>query len=419
MASSSSGGGVPPGFRFHPTDEELLHFYLKKKVSFQKFDMEVIREVDLNKIEPWELQERCKIGSTPQNEWYFFSHKDRKYPTGSRTNRATGAGFWKATGRDKCIRNSLKKIGMRKTLVFYRGRAPHGQKTDWIMHEYRLDDDDITHHNHINDPDQPTATTAEDGWVVCRVFKKKNLFKVGNSNGNSSSSSMSMMVMMNNVNVSHGYDDGDDADLNMSTSSISIAAAAATESRSLFSTHGNSCSNNIDNINQSTPYLLHSHDQNINYTDHNNNIIPLLPPYHQYPQQQQQLEAQNFIVNRHNFRIATTTTTSPSNIINAGNYDNGSSNCMQVKQFIREDCCESAISPAGNYQSPQPAILECNNQSRSDDHPNFNECLIAINNAPTSQHHHQESNSTANSSSINQTNPLSLRNETDFWAYAK
>ena len=54
MASSS--GGVPPGFRFHPTDEELLQYYLKKKLSFQKFDMDVIREVDLNKMEPWELQ---------------------------------------------------------------------------------------------------------------------------------------------------------------------------------------------------------------------------------------------------------------------------------------------------------------------------------------------------------------------------
>jgi hypothetical protein len=86
--------------------------------------------------------ETCRIGSAPQNEWYFFSHKDRKYPTGSRTNRATTAGLWKATGRDKCIRTSYRKIGMRKTLVFYRGRAPHGQKTDWIMHEYRLEDAD-------------------------------------------------------------------------------------------------------------------------------------------------------------------------------------------------------------------------------------------------------------------------------------
>lgn len=98
--------------------------------------------------------ERCNIGSTPQNEWYFFSHKDRKYPTGSRTNRATNAGFWKATGRDKCIRNTFEKIGMRKTLVFYRGRAPHGQKTDWIMHEYRLEDSDDQH-----DPLNPTLTS--------------------------------------------------------------------------------------------------------------------------------------------------------------------------------------------------------------------------------------------------------------------
>ncbi|XP_061359411.1 protein BEARSKIN2-like [Gastrolobium bilobum] len=174
---ASSNGGVPPGFRFHPTDEELLHYYLKKKVSFQKFDMDVIREVDLNKMEPWDLQERCRIGSTPQNEWYFFSHKDRKYPTGSRTNRATNAGFWKATGRDKCIRNSYKKIGMRKTLVFYKGRAPHGQKTDWIMHEYRLEDS--------NDPQ---GNNNEDGWVVCRVFKKKNLFKIGNEGGSTHNS---------------------------------------------------------------------------------------------------------------------------------------------------------------------------------------------------------------------------------------
>ncbi|MBA0678487.1 hypothetical protein Goari_019829, partial [Gossypium aridum] len=131
---------VPPGFRFHPTEEELVDYYLRKKISLRRIDLDVIKDVDLYKIEPWDLQaEICRIGREEQNEWYFFSHKDKKYPTGSRTNRATAAGFWKATGRDKAIYSKHDLIGMRKTLVFYKGRAPNGQKSDWIMHEYRLE----------------------------------------------------------------------------------------------------------------------------------------------------------------------------------------------------------------------------------------------------------------------------------------
>lgn len=82
------------------------------------------------------------MGGEDQEDWYFFSHKDKKYPTSTRTNRATKEGFWKATGRDKAIYSRQYGhglIGMRKTLVFYRGRAPNGQKSDWIMHEYRLE----------------------------------------------------------------------------------------------------------------------------------------------------------------------------------------------------------------------------------------------------------------------------------------
>ncbi|KAL2490217.1 NAC domain-containing protein 43 [Abeliophyllum distichum] len=158
---------VPPGFRFHPTEEELLQYYLRKKVTFQKIDLDVITDVDLNKLEPWDIQEKCKIGSTPQNDWYFFSHKDKKYPTGTRTNRATAEGFWKATGRDKVICTNSRPIGRRKTLVFYKGRAPHGRKSDWIMHEYRLESDD----------NASEGITQEEGWVICRIFKKKNQYK--------------------------------------------------------------------------------------------------------------------------------------------------------------------------------------------------------------------------------------------------
>ncbi|XP_030492166.2 NAC domain-containing protein 43-like [Cannabis sativa] len=189
---------VPPGFRFHPTEEELLQYYLKKKVSNQSIDLDVIRDVDLNKLEPWDIQERCKIGTTPQNDWYFFSHKDKKYPTGTRTNRATAAGFWKATGRDKVIYSNSKRIGMRKTLVFYKGRAPHGLKSDWIMHEYRLDDNTITTTNDIiiTNNIHGENNSPEEGWVVCRIFKKKNHHQKSSVGHQSTSSPVVNTVLM-------------------------------------------------------------------------------------------------------------------------------------------------------------------------------------------------------------------------------
>lgn len=74
-------------------------------------------------------------------EWYFFSFRDRKYATGFRTNRATASGYWKATGKDRVVVDPRTRsiVGMRKTLVFYRNRAPNGIKTGWIMHEFRLE----------------------------------------------------------------------------------------------------------------------------------------------------------------------------------------------------------------------------------------------------------------------------------------
>ena len=76
-------------------------------------------------------------------EWYFFSPRDRKYPNGSRPNRAASSGYWKATGTDKPILASHghhNKVGVKKSLVFYGGKPPKGVKTNWIMHEYRLAD---------------------------------------------------------------------------------------------------------------------------------------------------------------------------------------------------------------------------------------------------------------------------------------
>lgn len=81
-----------------------------------------------------------ELASNGEKEWYFYCPRDRKYRNSSRPNRVTCAGFWKATGTDRPIysSDSAKCIGLKKSLVFYRGRAAKGMKTDWMMHEFRL-----------------------------------------------------------------------------------------------------------------------------------------------------------------------------------------------------------------------------------------------------------------------------------------
>ncbi|RWW04084.1 hypothetical protein BHE74_00025988 [Ensete ventricosum] len=97
-------------------------------------------------------------------EWYFFSLPDRKYATGQRTNRATQSGYWKATGKDRQVSRRCVLVGLRKTLVFYQGRAPKGRKTEWVMHEFRMADSG-------GDPPQKFSPKQDD-WVLCRVFHK-------------------------------------------------------------------------------------------------------------------------------------------------------------------------------------------------------------------------------------------------------
>ncbi|PIN15488.1 hypothetical protein CDL12_11872 [Handroanthus impetiginosus] len=152
---------LPAGFRFHPTDEELVVHYLCRRCAGQQISVPIIAEIDLYKFDPWELPAKALYG---EKEWYFFSPRDRKYPNGSRPNRAAGTGYWKATGADKPV-GKPKTLGIKKALVFYAGKAPKGVKTNWIMHEYRLANVDRSAGKRNN--------LRLDDWVLCRIYNKK------------------------------------------------------------------------------------------------------------------------------------------------------------------------------------------------------------------------------------------------------
>uniref|UniRef100_A0A0D9WWW5 NAC domain-containing protein n=1 Tax=Leersia perrieri TaxID=77586 RepID=A0A0D9WWW5_9ORYZ len=159
---------LPPGFRFHPTDEELVSHYLCARAAGRSPPVAIIAEVDLYRHDPWDLPSMALFG---RREWYFFTPRDRKYPNGSRPNRAAGSGYWKATGADKPVVCGGRTAGIKKALVFYHGKPPRGVKTEWIMHEYRLAAD---RGGNSTSATKKSGTLRLDDWVLCRLYNKKN-----------------------------------------------------------------------------------------------------------------------------------------------------------------------------------------------------------------------------------------------------
>ncbi|XP_068337055.1 transcription factor JUNGBRUNNEN 1-like [Pyrus communis] len=166
-----------PGFRFYPTDEELVGFYLKRKVEKRAIRMELIKQIDIYKYDPWDLPKASSVGD---NECYFFCRRGRKYRNSVRPNRVTGSGFWKATGIDKpinSVKDPLECIGLKKSLVYYRGSAGKGTKTDWMMNEFRLPPNG--HGKNAKFLKAKVDVTQEEAevWTLCRIFKRIPSYK--------------------------------------------------------------------------------------------------------------------------------------------------------------------------------------------------------------------------------------------------
>ncbi|KAI4363900.1 hypothetical protein MLD38_020063 [Melastoma candidum] len=164
-----------PGFRFYPTDEELVGFYLRRKVEKKPLKIELIKQIDIYKHDPWDLP---KVSNFGDEEGYFFCMRGRKYRNSIRPNRVTGSGFWKATGIDKPIYKSQEpheRIGLKKSLVYYLGSAGKGKKTDWMMHEFRLPPPTVKNSNNKGNllvAQNRNITEEAEVWTLCRIFKR-------------------------------------------------------------------------------------------------------------------------------------------------------------------------------------------------------------------------------------------------------
>ncbi|XP_027155842.1 NAC domain-containing protein 16-like [Coffea eugenioides] len=156
---------MPRGYRFCPTDEELIVHYLRKRIAKAPLPLNRIHEANVYGHNPQELTNRYRSDSLHNvNGWYFFTYLTNKYPKGSRPSRSCGdGGFWKPTGKDKKIYYNGNTVGYRKSLDFLLGP---GEKTAWKMHEYRI---------HANNPKSDP--------VLCRLYMNIRRKKKDESEG--------------------------------------------------------------------------------------------------------------------------------------------------------------------------------------------------------------------------------------------
>ncbi|CAH2075737.1 unnamed protein product [Thlaspi arvense] len=161
---------LAPGFRFYPTEEELILFYLHSKLHANRQDLDSVIPVlciyDFNPSDlPQLAGERCR--GDPE-QWFFFIPRQERELRGGRPNRLTTSGYWKAAGSPSYVYASDNRaIGVKRSMVFYLGRFPTGRKTEWKMNEYQAIDGDAP-------SSKGTVPKLRKEFSLCRVYKNSN-----------------------------------------------------------------------------------------------------------------------------------------------------------------------------------------------------------------------------------------------------
>ncbi|XP_040999119.1 NAC domain-containing protein 6-like isoform X2 [Juglans microcarpa x Juglans regia] len=156
---------APPGCGFHPSQQQLLSYYLTKKnnvVGEGSDGCDLIGELDLYHYDPFELPDGACFsygyGASKRN-WYCYAARNEKESEAGR--RRTKTGYWRRKwGKVRDVmdprRGGKVLLGTRSCFVFYQKNSSMtaARITDWVMHEYAL-------------PDHLKAS-----FVLCRVFFK-------------------------------------------------------------------------------------------------------------------------------------------------------------------------------------------------------------------------------------------------------
>ncbi|KAL3574678.1 hypothetical protein D5086_022779 [Populus alba] len=152
---------LPAGYRFSPNNDDLIVYYLMRKILGQQLPADVITTTDVYASSPDKLPLDDFKGGVP-NEWFFFSTRSKDDNTialdgGYYAIDPEGAGpiTWEG-----------KVVGYVKTLNFYQGSSPNGTETEWMVEELRLNPEFVP----VNNDDRSTQAKIEN-LVACKISR--------------------------------------------------------------------------------------------------------------------------------------------------------------------------------------------------------------------------------------------------------
>ncbi|KAK2635176.1 hypothetical protein Ddye_029968 [Dipteronia dyeriana] len=165
---------ISVGYRFLPTDTELVSYYLFNKLEtelpFNDLEMALVKECDLyGSLDPFEVWNLYGGDHLEDGQaLYFFTRLKKVSVNGSRICRRVGSGTWAGEDSGDRIMSAGNVVGFKKRFRYENHGSPHDG--DWIMHEFAIDSSLLRQHQN-----------PDDNIVLCRMKKnllsKKNNFK--------------------------------------------------------------------------------------------------------------------------------------------------------------------------------------------------------------------------------------------------
>ncbi|GJN25152.1 hypothetical protein PR202_gb12944 [Eleusine coracana subsp. coracana] len=186
MASSiplASGASIPmpPGYKFIPSDEDIVVRYLRCRALNQPLPSAFITDKDILNHNPWDLLPGAFIQHIFYTQWFHLFA-----PSASDICVAINVliGFF-LVSIARCRGGGRSRIqllvGLKRTQVFYLGKAPAVFSSKNFIVSHQVEDhlqkhDDPADALHGTAPsieNTPILLNPDESWVVCRIHKSR------------------------------------------------------------------------------------------------------------------------------------------------------------------------------------------------------------------------------------------------------